>query len=69
MQPYLVMICVAFMVLGAIIAVIGRTMSRSELFQIFAGYDPPRRGVRVMLVGALFFVPAAVLLVLLVKYF
>lgn len=69
MQPYLVMICVAFMVFGGSIAVIGRTIRRRELFQIFAGYDPPRRGVKVMLLGALFFVPAAVLLILLVKYF
>ena len=69
MQPYIVMGCVAFMVIGAIIAVVGRTLRRIERGRIYAGEEPAPVGLLVMLAGAALFVPAAILLVVIVKYF
>jgi heme/copper-type cytochrome/quinol oxidase subunit 2 len=69
MQPYIVMACVAFMIVGAVIAVVGRTMRKIERARLWSGENPPQWGGWVMLVGAAFFVPAAILLVVIVKYF
>jgi NhaP-type Na+/H+ or K+/H+ antiporter len=69
MGQYVVMACVGFMVVGGVIAVVGRVMRRIERRRRYAGEDPPSRGLIVMLVGAALFVPAAILLVLMVKYF
>ena len=69
MGPFIVMACVACMFVGAAVAVVGRMLRRIERGRIYAGDDPPRWGGWVMLAGAVLFVPAAVLLVLMVKYF
>lgn len=69
MQPYIVMACVACMCVGAAVAVVGRTLRRIERGRAYAGDDRPRWGLWVMLAGAALFVPAAVLLVVMVKYF
>ena len=69
MQPVIVMACVACMVVGAAVAVVGRVLRRIERGRLYSGEDPPRWGGWVMLAGAALFVPAAVLLVVIVKYF
>jgi NhaP-type Na+/H+ or K+/H+ antiporter len=69
MGQFIVMACVGFMVLGGAIAVVGRVMRRIERRRRYAGEDPPTRGFIVMLIGAALFVPAAILLVIMVKYF
>jgi hypothetical protein len=57
------------MFVGAAVAVVGRTLRRIERERIYSGEDPPRWGGWVMLAGAALFVPATVLLLLMVKYF
>ena len=69
MQPYIVMACVACMCVGAVVAVIGRTLRRVERVRAYAGDDSPGWGLWLLLVGAVLFVPAAVLMVVIVKYF
>ena len=69
MQSYILMACVVFMIIGAVIAVVGRTMRRIERARFWSGENPPQWGGWVMLVGAAFFVPAAILLLVIVKYF
>ena len=60
MQPIILKVCVAFMIVGAIIAVVGRTMRKIERRRQWAGERPPQWGGWVMLVGAALFVPAAI---------
>ena len=69
MKPAIVMACVACMFVGAAVAVVGRTLRRIERARHYNGEESPRWGGWVMLAGAALFVPATVLLVLMVKYF